>query len=92
MIETLTETQVIQALRQDDYANWSYKGAKALTEYLFELEEELGEQIELDPIGWLCEYSEYESLIDWAEQYFMNYREEFGIEYENPMTGETEGS
>ena len=90
MIETLTETQVIQALRQDDYANWSYKGAKALTEYLFELEEELGEQIELDPIGWRCEYSEYESLIDWAEQYFMNYREEFGIEYENPMTGETE--
>ena len=62
----------------------------SLTEYLFELEEELGEQIELDPIAWRCEYSEYESLIDWAEQYFMNYREEFGIEYENPMTGETE--
>ena len=70
MIETLTEGQVIQALRQDNYANWSYKGAKALTEYLFELEEENGEQIELDPIAWRCEFTEYDSLEDWAKEYF----------------------
>jgi len=70
MIETLTEEQVIQALRQDTYANWSYKGAKALTEYLFELEDETGEQIELDPIAWRCEFTEYDSLEDWAKEYF----------------------
>ena len=70
MIETLTEGQVIQALRQDNYANWSYKGAKALTEYLFELEEENGEQIELDPIAWRCEFTEYDSLEDWAKSYY----------------------
>ena len=70
MIETLTEGQVIQALRQDTYANWSYKGAKALTEYLFELEDETGEQIELDPIAWRCEFTEYDSLEEWAIAYF----------------------
>lgn len=90
MIETLSKYQIVNALTQDEDAGWSYQGAVALTEYLLELEESIGEQIELDPIAWRCEYSEYESVIDWAEQYFTNYREEFGIEYENPMTGETE--
>jgi hypothetical protein len=70
MIETLTEGQVIHALRQDEYANWSYNGACALTEYLFELEESIGEQIELDPIAWRCEFTEYESLEEWAIAYF----------------------
>ena len=70
MIETLTEEQVIDALRQDQYANWSYNGACALTEYLFELEESIGEQIELDPIGWRCEFTEYDSLEEWAVAYF----------------------
>ena len=45
MIETLTETQVVNALKSDEYANWSTNGAWALTEYLFELEESIGEQI-----------------------------------------------
>jgi hypothetical protein len=70
MIETLTESQVVNALLQDENANWSYKGAKALTEYLFQLEDDLGEQFELDPIAWRCEFTEYESLEEWAKEHF----------------------
>ena len=70
MIETLSESQVVDALLQDEYAGWSYNGAVALTEYLLELEESIGEQIELDPIAWRCEFSEYESLEECAKEYF----------------------
>jgi hypothetical protein len=90
MIETLSKYQMVNALTQDENANWSYKGACALIDYLIELEEGIGQQMEFDPVGLRCDYSEYDSLIEWADQHFANYREEFGIEYENPMTAETE--
>ena len=70
MIETLTETQVIDALKSDDFANWSHNGACALAEYLLELEESIGEQIELDLIALRCEFTEYESLEEWAKDHF----------------------
>jgi hypothetical protein len=70
MIETLSKSQVVDALLQDEYAGWSYNGAVALTEMLFEYEDSTGVQIELDPIAWRCEYSEYESLEEWAKEYF----------------------
>lgn len=70
MIETLTKTQVIDALKSDEYADWSDNGACALTEYLFELEESIGEQMQLDLTAWRCEFTEYESLEEWAIAYF----------------------
>lgn len=38
--------------------NFSYDGLQALYNYLTQLEEDLGEQIELDVIALCCEYSE----------------------------------
>ncbi len=44
----------------DNYKNnFSYEGANALQEYLEDLSDEIGENIEFDPIAWCCEYSEY---------------------------------
>jgi hypothetical protein len=40
--------------------NFSYEGLRALFDYLEELEEDMGEQIELDVIALCCEYSEIE--------------------------------
>lgn len=51
--------------RSDNYKNnFSYDGANALQEYLEDLSDDIGENIEFDPIAWCCEYSEYEDIED----------------------------
>ena len=42
--------------------NFTYKGKRALFDYLEQLSEDLGEDIELDTVALCCEYSEYENL------------------------------
>ena len=54
----------------DKNANWSLEAAKALTEYLEDLEEDQGEQIELDIAAIRCDYIEYPSLHHWAEDHY----------------------
>ena len=47
----------------DSYkGNFTYKGKRALFDYLEQLSEDLGEDIELDTVALCCEYSEYENL------------------------------
>jgi len=48
---------------------FSYDGLKALYDYLEQLEDEIGEEIELDVIALCCEYSEYACLKDFQEDY-----------------------
>ena len=48
---------------------FSYEGLRALYEYLVNLEDDIGEEFEFDPIAWCCEYTEYESLKDFQEQH-----------------------
>jgi hypothetical protein len=43
--------------------NFSYEGLEALFDYLTEYENDLGEDIEFDPIAICCEYSEHESVL-----------------------------
>jgi hypothetical protein len=90
MKNTLTTYEVATELLADDNANWTRSGALALAEYLEQIEEDCGIEIELDVVALRCEYSEHESLIDYANDHFMSWQEEFGIEYENPLTGETD--
>ena len=52
--------------RKDQF---SYDGKKALFEYLEEYEDGTGEEIELDVIALCCDYSEYESAVEWAKDY-----------------------
>lgn len=54
----------------DENANWSFEGAKALTEYLECYEEDQGEEIELDLVDIRSNYSEYPSLHHWAEDHY----------------------
>ena len=67
---TLTTNEIANHLRQDQDASYSYKGSLALAEYLEELEESVGEPMELDVIAIRCEFTEYESLEEWAKEYF----------------------
>ena len=59
MKTTPSTTEAIDILLSDEYANWSYDGAKALVEWRERYEDETG-----------CEFSEYESLLGWATDYF----------------------
>jgi len=67
MIQTLTISQVADRLMADEYASWSYAGARAIAEYFEELEEDIGEAIEFDRVAIRCEFSEYDSALDCVE-------------------------
>ena len=69
MIRTINEYEFTQDLLNDEYANWSYDGTKALFDYLTELEEDTGEQIEFNRVALRCDFSEYDNLEDILSQY-----------------------
>lgn len=48
---------------------FSYRGALALCEYLEELEEDTGEEIEFDAVGIRCDWSEFETALEAATEY-----------------------
>ena len=70
MKQTMTTSQVADALLSDDNANWSYAGARALAEYLEQYEDDSGQEMEFDRVAIRCDFSEYEGLRQWAEEYF----------------------
>jgi hypothetical protein len=69
MKQTLTTNEAAALLVADKDAGWSYAGARALVEYFEDIEEDTGEEIELDAVGLRCNFSEYESAVQAAEEY-----------------------
>ena len=49
--------------------NFSYNGRRALFDYLEELEEDTGQEIEHDVIALCCEYCEYENIKEYIDYY-----------------------
>lgn len=70
MKTTLSTYDIANALKSDDNANWSWAGARALAEYLEQLEEDTGEEMELDVVAIRCDFSEFANLEAWASDYF----------------------
>ena len=70
MKTTLSTYQYAEMLCNDNNANWTRAGAFALIEHLEELEEDTGEEIDFCPVALRCDFSQYESLIDWADDQF----------------------
>ena len=60
------ERAFVTAGRKDQF---SYDGLKALFEYLEDLEDYIGEEIELDVVAICCDYSEYDSALECAKDY-----------------------
>ena len=69
MKKTLSTWEIADALKQDDNAGWSYEGAKAMAEYLEQYEEDAGEEMELDVVAIRCEFTEYATATEAAEEY-----------------------
>jgi len=72
MKKTLSTYEAAEVLMNDINAAWTRAGAFALVEYLEELENSSGESIEFDAVAIRCDFSQYESLQDWAKYYFTN--------------------
>ena len=49
--------------------NFSFQGLHALFEYIEELEDDCGEEIEFDMVALCCEYSEYDDIEDFNNQF-----------------------
>ena len=57
-------------LSSDTYKNnFSYEGLNSLFDYFEQLEEEMENEIDFDPIAICCEFSEYENLNEIKESY-----------------------
>ena len=76
MKQIITESQFIDAFKSwDTYKNqFSYEGLKALFEWFEELENDIGEEMELDVVAICCDFTEYENL--------KQYNNDYGKEYE----------
>lgn len=65
IVQTVTMHQFRQAFVDMGRANqFSYKGLELLYDYLENLSEDIGEDIELDVIGLCCDYTEYDGIED----------------------------
>ena len=69
MIKQVYEYEFINTLTNDEYASFTYNGASALYQYLTDLEEDLGEEIQFDKVAIRCDYSEYDTLDEILNQY-----------------------
>ena len=66
MKRTVTECEFAEEMVKHSF---SYAGARALFEYLSELEKDIGEEIEFDPVALRCDWWEYSSALEAAEDY-----------------------
>jgi hypothetical protein len=71
---------IITTISDHEFANWiansgnynnnfSFEGANALQQYIEQLSEDIGEDIEFDPVAWCCEYSEFADYSDAWDRY-----------------------
>ena len=57
--QTMTIHEMAHDLIADDNANWTRSGAYGLAEYLDQLSDDIGEDIEWDRVAVRCDFSEY---------------------------------
>ena len=80
MKTTLTVNQIADHLRNDTNAAWTYEGARALAEFLDDLDADTGEDTELDVVAIRCEFSEYGSASEAAQDHGWEGDAAFGTE------------
>ena len=68
MIKTIKQEEFVTTMIRKDNG-FSFEGAKALFDYLEQLEADCNISYEFDPIAIRCEYVEYESLNECLSDY-----------------------
>ena len=72
MKTSIEEYEFCRWFREHRPHNFSPEGRRALYDMLTNYEEDTGEEIEFDPIAFCCEYSEYEDM----EEFWQDYNKE----------------
>lgn len=67
MKRSISKHEFISDVRFKD--SFTYEGASALFDYFEEWESEAEEELEFDPIGIRCDYSEYTSISQFMSDY-----------------------
>jgi hypothetical protein len=75
MISTISQYDFVDAFKSLRPNNFSYEGLLALFDWFEMLEEDCDQKIELDVIAICCDFSEYENLKEFQNDY--------GDEYES---------
>lgn len=61
--------------KSNQYNNvFSYKGLECLYNYLWDLSEDVGENIEMDYVAFCCEYTEYNNIKEFQDDYGTDYK------------------
>ncbi len=66
---TLGTLDIAQYLIDDAYKAWTRSGALAMAEWLEEMEEDCGMEMDFDAVAIRCGYTEYKSVLDAASEY-----------------------
>lgn len=69
MKQTISKGQFIDQFKTIRPENFTYEGLDSLFDYFEQLEEDTGQEIELDVIGICCDYSEYGSVEECLSDY-----------------------
>ena len=69
MKQTINEYQFKDAFQKCRPNNFSYEGLTALYDYLEDYEADTGQEMELDVIGLCCDFTEYNSLKEFQDEY-----------------------
>ena len=67
--QEITQWEFVDRFKKSAPDNFTNRGLETLYLYLYELSEEIGEDIELDIIAICCEYAEYDNLEELMEDY-----------------------
>lgn len=83
LIQTVNPTDLYRmACRMDRGTNFGYAGWNAIGDYLEQLSEDLGEDLEIDIVAICCDYSMVESIEEFLQE-FPRFLDEQGIEGED---------
>jgi len=90
MKNTLNTSEAASLLMADENADWTMAGALALVEYLEQIEEDCGIELELNVVALRCKYSEYTDLLDWAYGYWGTgeWKDELGFDVDEEIDEE----
>lgn len=75
MKQNVSEYDFIEGVMKIRPNNFTVNGLRCLYDYLIELEDSIGEEIEFDVIAICCEFSEYKDLKEISEAYNRDFME-----------------
>lgn len=85
MKDTVTEYEFVDRIMRLRPNNFSRAGLAALFEYLTEIEEDCGFEIEFDPIALCVEFTEWKNLKEFQEDYSTDFKTLEQISYDTQV-------